>query len=173
MIMNNNDILIKTDRLFMKRLEVSEAPIVFIYRSDKAVSVYQSFHPQTIADVIQFIQNNTISIDVDNTWYQLGIHLHNGELIGDFGIHFINREKGKCEIGYTIRPEYQRKGYGKESVYGVIQYLYETMNKNEVIASVDPRNEASKRMLESIGFLRKEQQNNDDIEYVMFRKTGD
>ncbi len=164
-----NNIIIKTERLLLQKLKLEDAQTVFLYRSNDAVSRYQTFHPTTIDDVITFIRENTKQIDIDDSWFQLGIYLHSGELIGDFGIHFINKQYGICEIGYTIKPDKQRKGYGKEAALSVLNYLFGIMKKNEIIASVDPRNEPSKKMLESMGFKIKEQKS-DDIEYILLRK---
>jgi RimJ/RimL family protein N-acetyltransferase len=165
-----SNITIKTDRLYTQKLNIEDAKTVFLYRSNDVVSRYQSFHPKALEDVIHFIENNTKDINIDDSWFQLGIYLYSGELIGDFGIHFINKQKGICEIGYTIKPESQRKGYGKEAALGVLNYLFGKMKKSEIIASIDPRNAPSKKMLESMGFEIIEQKP-DDIEYVLRRKN--
>jgi [ribosomal protein S5]-alanine N-acetyltransferase len=164
-----NSIIIKTERLYMEKLKQEDAQTVFLYRSNDTVSMYQTFHPKTLQDVIEFIKSNTKHIDIDDSWFQLGIYLLSGKLIGDFGIHFIDNKTGICEIGYTINPDNQRKGYGKEATLGVLNYLFGIMKKNEIIASIDPRNEPSKRMIEGMGFEIKEQKP-DDIEYVLSRK---
>lgn len=160
---------IKTARLYLQKLKAGDAETVFLYRSNDGVSRYQSFHPKTRQDVIRFIMDNTKHIDVDHTWFQLGIHLLSGELIGDFGIHFISKHEGICEIGYTIRPEYQRRGFGREAATGVLAYLFETMEKKEVRASIDPNNEPSRKMIESMGFTLKAQKPN-DLEYTVSRE---
>ncbi len=148
------EILIRTDRLYLKKLEMADVPAVFAYRSDVAVSRYQSFRPQTLNEVQAFISANTVRPDVDGSWFQLGIHLHSGELIGDFGIHFLESLQGSCEIGYTVRPEYQRRGLGSEAARGVIRFLFETMGKREIRASIDDGNSASRKMIEGLGFRR-------------------
>jgi RimJ/RimL family protein N-acetyltransferase len=165
-----NNVNIKTARLHLKKLRLEDAQTVFLYRSSDAVSKYQSFHPKVLEEVIRFIADNTKYIDIDNTWFQLGIYLSSGKLIGDFGIHFINKHDGICEIGYSIGVEYQRQGYGKEAAFGVLHYLFETMKKNKVIASIDPKNEASKRMLEALGYKITEQ-TTDNIEYELFKNN--
>jgi len=165
---DRSGMLIKTERLILEKLKLEDAQAVFVYRSTDAVSKYQSFHPKTLEEVIAFIAENTKYIDIDDAWYQLGIYLHSGELIGDFGIHFVNKQNGICEIGYSIRPDYQRKGYGKEAALGVLKYLFEVMKKNEIIASIDPENEPSKRMLEGMGFQIKERK----IDEITYNKLG-
>jgi len=84
-----SSITIKTERLLLKKLKLEDAQTVFLYRSNDAVSRYQKFHPKTLEDAINFITENTKHIDIDDSWFQLGIYLHSGELIGDFGIHFV------------------------------------------------------------------------------------
>jgi RimJ/RimL family protein N-acetyltransferase len=165
-----NNIVIKTERLLLEKLKLEDAQTVFYYRSNDTVSRYQTFHPKTLEDAITFITENTKHIDIDDSWFQLGIYLNSGELIGDFGIHFINKQNGICEIGYTIKPDKQRNGYGKEAALGVLNYLFGIMKKKEIIASIDPRNEPSKKMLEGMGFEIKEQKP-DDIEYMLLRKN--
>lgn len=80
-----NDVYIETERLFLTKLLLTDAEIVFQYRSDKRVSFYHTFHPQSIEDVIAFIENNTKTFNNENTWFQLGIHLKDERLIGDIG----------------------------------------------------------------------------------------
>lgn len=164
------EILIRTDRLNLKKLEMADAPAVFAYRSDAAVSRYQSFRPQTLAEVQTFIAANTVRPDVDGTWFQLGIHLYSGELIGDFGIHFIDSIQGSCEIGYTIRPEYQRRGLGSEAARGVIRFLFETMGKREIRACIDDGNLASLKMIEALGFHETVSAEENVSEYILNRK---
>jgi RimJ/RimL family protein N-acetyltransferase len=124
---------------------------MFEYRSNDIIQKYQSFKPKDKAEIVKFIKINTKVFNKEDTWYQLGI-FENGRLIGDIGIHFIGPDNKQCEIGYTISQNEQRKGYGKEAVIGLINYLFCQMGKHRIIASLDPNNEASRRLLESIGF---------------------
>ena len=94
--------------------------------------------------------------NIPDTWYQLGIvKKDTNELIGDIGIHFIGYENNQVEIGYTLDPEYQRKGYATEVVKSLIDYLFFTLKKHRVSASLDPVNVKSIALLERVG-MRKE-----------------
>ena len=145
--------IVKTNRLVIKEITTRNADDMFEYRSNLEVQAYQSFKPRVKTEVIDFIKRNTRTFNKEETWYQLGIFL-NEKMIGDIGIHFIGPENQQCEIGYTIGQHEQRKGYGKEAVIGVIDYLFKELNKHRIIASLDPNNEASKYLLESIGFRK-------------------
>ncbi len=75
-------------------------------------------------------------------------------MIGDIGIHFIGPENKQVEIGYTISRDFQRQGFGKEAVIGIINYLFKNLQKHRITASLDPKNSASIALLESIRFRK-------------------
>ena len=90
--------------------------------------------------------------NTDNTWLQLAVCLKEGQLIGDVGIHFLEDEQ--MEIGYTLSPDYQGRGYAIEAVQAVVEYLFSALKKHRVTASVDPDNGPSIKLLEKMGFRK-------------------
>jgi [ribosomal protein S5]-alanine N-acetyltransferase len=74
-------------------------------------------------------------------------------LIGSGG--FFVHENGTLEIGYSILPEYQSKGYATEAVRSMLIWASSTLKKECVIAHTYPRLKASIRVLEKNGFLFK------------------
>lgn len=151
-----SELKISTERLFLRGIRMSDAESMFKYRSNPKIYKFQSWKPQSLHDVKDFISNK-ISKEPDRpgTWFQMGIFIKNKEeMIGDLGINFISDGR-QCEIGYTLALEYQGKGYATEALEAVIDYLFHNLNKHRIIASVDPRNEKSIKLLERIG-MRKE-----------------
>jgi len=151
-----NELTISTERLFLRGVKLSDAEAMLKYRSNPKIYRYQNWKPQTLKDVEEFI-NNKISKkpNIEDTWFQLGISIKGKEgIIGDIGIHFICEGK-ICDIGYTLSPEHQGKGFATEAVTAVFNYLFNNLNKHRIIASVDPRNQRSIKLLERIG-MRKE-----------------
>ena len=57
----------------------------------------------------------------------------------------------QVEIGYTLSPQYQGKGYGVEAVHSIIDYLFNNLNKHRITASVDPENTKSINLIEKLG----------------------
>jgi RimJ/RimL family protein N-acetyltransferase len=147
---------IETQRLFLQALETEDAQAMYAYRSDAAVSRYQSWRPTGEAAVRESIQKiHETGFNVVNTWFQLGIYLKSSkELIGDLGVHFIPPDNRQTEIGFTVSPTYQRQGYAGEAVRALILYLFRTLHKHRITASVDPRNSASIALLEKLGMRR-------------------
>ncbi len=144
-----------TPRLLLRSLTPEDAENLFAYRSLREVYRYQNFHPRSLADVHAFILNCARQPDMPDTWFQLGIRTREDDhLIGDFGICFM-KDPAQAEIGFSLQPEQQKKGYGLEAADGVVRTLFTQLNKHRVIASVDPRNESSIRLLLKLG-MRKE-----------------
>ena len=76
-------------------------------------------------------------------------------MIGDCGLHFPPGEPHQAEVGITLAPGHQGQGYATEALNAVLDYLFLSLGKHRVFASVDPRNRASIALLERVG-MRKE-----------------
>ncbi len=61
-------------------------------------------------------------------------------------------EELPLELGYHVFLPYRRKGYGKEAVLGILNYVRECLGNRPVMAKTDASNEASVHLLESSGF---------------------
>ena len=148
---------IETQRLLLKALDIRDTKTMFAYRSDPAVTRYQVWRPESEEELKAFIRKmNETGFNVEDSWFQLGVYLKgNQELIGDLGLHFLPPGNLQIEIGFTIRPTLQRRGYAAEAVEELINYLFNRMHKHRITASVDPKNAASIALLEKMG-MRKE-----------------
>ena len=155
--MNLEEISFSTKRLILRGIRLSDAEAMFKYRSDPQIYKFQNWEPQTIKDAEDYIKTNISKIpNVPNTWYQLGLFIKGSdELIGDIGIHFFEFDNLQVEIGYTLSLEYQGKGYATEAVANVVNYLFTTLNKHRIIASIDQKNIKSMALLERV-CMRKE-----------------
>jgi RimJ/RimL family protein N-acetyltransferase len=78
--------------------------------------------------------------------------LDNGELVGDIGLHFLPDDDRQVELGVTVSPRHQRGGLATEATSAVIEFLFRDLQKHRVMASVDPANEAVRRLLDRLGF---------------------
>lgn len=58
----------------------------------------------------------------------------------------------QAELGFLLNPEFQGKGYGKESTIAVIEYAFNQCNFHKVIATVTEGNSLSFNLLKALGF---------------------
>jgi RimJ/RimL family protein N-acetyltransferase len=142
-----------TPRLRLDVLRESDAETLFQYRADPSVALYQGWHPTSHDEALDFIRaQQQIALDVPDSWLQWAIRLAgDGTLIGDLGLHLPADEEGSYEFGITLAPAYQGKGYAREAVRALLDFLFRTLGAHRVHASIDPRNIASAALLRSLG----------------------
>jgi RimJ/RimL family protein N-acetyltransferase len=75
-----------------------------------------------------------------------------GRLIGDCAIKLDANDRRLAEVGITISPDEQKKGYAKEALLGILDFLFSLENFHRVTEIVDAENIASIQLLKSVGF---------------------
>jgi RimJ/RimL family protein N-acetyltransferase len=147
--------ILETKRLILRPIALDDKYEIFEYRSDEESNKYQGWIPKTIADVESFIGKISTKINEAETWFQFVIiEKETHKIIGDLGVHFFDSENKQVEIGCTLNKDFQNIGYATESVKRVIDYLFNELNKHRIIASIDPDNKSSIRLVERIGFRK-------------------
>lgn len=150
---------IDTERLTLRKFKESDSETFFEYRTNPQVMLYQgegwvNYKPEQAVAFVKDQMNSEPGIP--DTWFQIAVELkETGALIGDMAIHTLPDDKNQVEIGYTLNPLYQNKGYGVEMVKNLIDYIFKELTMHRVVAIVDVRNTSSVKLLEKIG-LRKE-----------------
>ena len=61
--------------------------------------------------------------------------------------------EGDIEIGYFLRKDEWGQGYVSEAVSRVLEFAFSVACLEEIVAVIDPRNTASRKVLERTGFL--------------------
>jgi RimJ/RimL family protein N-acetyltransferase len=148
---------ILTERLALRDLRDSDAGRIFEYRSRPEVSRFQSWGTESSDEIRRYIRGIANSeIGVPGSWHQIGIDLlASHELIGDCGLRVLDTDPRQAEIGITLAPEHQSRGYATEAVRALLDYIFTTFKMHRVFASVDPRNLPSIHLMERVG-MRKE-----------------
>lgn len=72
--------------------------------------------------------------------------------IGSIGTTRIEWNIPLVELGYWIRKSHQGKGYASEALEGMTKYAFELINAKRVELRVDPKNIASIKVAEKLGF---------------------
>jgi ribosomal-protein-alanine N-acetyltransferase len=87
-------------------------------------------------------------------WYAINTDSISGErsLVGAGGYFGPPDSNGVVEIGYSVLPEWQRRGYATEIVNALVSHASTFEKTNSIIAHTSPENEVSKRVLISSGF---------------------
>lgn len=147
---------ILTTRLCLRSLQSGDADKLFSYRRHPEVLRYQTWEPQSLEEVVEFINSMSARKFNEPGWHQIALALRDdNNLVGDCGIHILEEDERIAEIGITLDPAYQSMGYASEALNAVLTKLFVELKKHRVIASVDPLNSPSIALMERIG-MRKE-----------------
>ena len=122
------------------------------YRNEPGVARFQEWElPFTDEMGTQLIEKQEmLDGPTDGTWVQLAVELR-GTVIGDVAVGV--RDGGRqTTIGYSISTYAQGNGYATEAVGAVIDALFDLADVHRIVASIDPENGASRRVLEKLGF---------------------
>ena len=142
----------RTERLLVRAFAAADVPSFARYRNDPNVARYQDWPLPYAEEVAQRLVDSQLGIDgpVAGEWVQLALEL-DGELAGDVAVG-LDEHASVATLGYTLRPEHQGRGLGREAVAALIDRLFQRCGVHRVQASVDPANTASIRLLEALGF---------------------
>lgn len=152
----NNFIEIETERLILRRFKNEDLENFYNYRSNPDVAIFQGWHDYTYKQAIDFIKKQKVAeINIPGTWVQVAIESkEKGCLIGDFGVHTLLNPPNQIEIGFTLDPEFQNKGYATEALKKLLDYFFNKLNKEKVRAIAVEQNNSSIKLLEKIGFKK-------------------
>jgi len=163
-------------------MRADDAPVVAAYRDDPAVNHFQDWDlPYTEERFLERLALNPgFDTIPEGRWVNLALEIDapgGGIVIGDLACHL--QEGGRvAEIGYTLRTEYQGKGFASEAAGALVDHLLATTEVHRFEASLDPENVPSMRVLEAIGMTMESLSRqsyplrgrwDDDLRYSMLR----
>jgi len=75
-----------------------------------------------------------------------------GKIIGGSGFHNLNWNVPSFEIGYWIHPDHTGHGYVTETVNGLTQFAFETLNAERIEIRCNTNNPASSAVAKRAGY---------------------
>jgi aminoglycoside 6'-N-acetyltransferase len=143
---------ISTDRLTLRAFTAADAPAFAAYRSDPAIARYQSWDiPFTVEQAEHLIAGQAdLTGPAPGEWLQIAVD-RSGTLVGDVAVN-LSEDRETAEVGCTLAADHQGHGYAREAMDALLAALFEAVGVHRVTAGIDPRNRASIRLFEQLGF---------------------
>ena len=144
----SNEIYIKTDRLLLRPLKISDANDVFEWVSDERVSKYMVYN--TYTDIEQ-VKKWLSFAEQDKSTYNFGFErISDGKLIGSGDIGFDDK-KGYWVFGYNFRYDCWGMGYATEATKAMINYMHRNFGARKFASSHCEPNLASGNVMKKCG----------------------
>lgn len=148
-------VLILTKRLTLRFLSETDLPAVYDIFSHPEVMRYWSYPPWTEPSQAQQWLLGVQEGYHSGTALQLGIERQaDPVLVGTCTLFQFHAASRRAEIGYALGRPHWGCGYMHEALQALLHYAFQTLNLNRLEADIDPRNLASAKTLERLGFLK-------------------
>ena len=144
-----------TPRLKLRWMIDRDVDAHYAVFSDPEVARYWSSEPWTALDQSRDHIAATQAAYADGSGMRLGIELReSGALIGNASLYRFVDASRRCELGYALARAHWGCGYVSEALRALLDYGFTALDLNRVEADIDPRNTASARVLEKLGFRK-------------------
>ena len=143
-----HNITIKTERLLLRPLTVSDANDVFEWVSDERVARYMVYTTYT---EIEQVRKWLTFISQEASTYHFGFErVSDGKLIGSGDIG-PDQESDRWEFGYNLRYDCWGMGYATEAAEAMIHYAHENFGAKKFASSHCEPNLASGNVMKKCG----------------------
>lgn len=148
---------LETERLQLKEINESHVEDILKIRSNEVIKQFvRRNSPKNNYDALQFILTIKERIRNHQTFYW-GISLK-GEpnLIGTICLWNFSEDRKTAEVGYELLPDHHRKGIMSEALTAVLNFGFNHLHLQEILAMTDKFNENSKGLLLKHHFILEE-----------------
>jgi RimJ/RimL family protein N-acetyltransferase len=149
-----SDVTLHTVRLTLRPMAEADTDAVFAMRSDPVVQRYGSHPPWTARQTaVDYIARNAEAMAA-GTHAQFAIERReDGVVVGTCTLYALDAPCRRADIGYVLLPSQWGRGYATEANTALLDWGFGALDLNRVEADIDPRNVASARALERLGFV--------------------
>ena len=144
--------ILETERLALREWEPDDAEALYVLMGDAEVMRYVDVgKPWEIGRVREWIGRLNESYRTRGFSRWAVVERDGGLVVGSCGFAPLPWS-GEIDFGYMFRRDRWGRGYASEITPAVLRHGFERYGFEEVVASIDPKNDASRRVLEKIGF---------------------
>jgi [ribosomal protein S5]-alanine N-acetyltransferase len=145
--------LLVRERVRLRPLDEPDAPAVLALYSDPQTMRYLARPRMSdLAQALELIAKSKAGYS-DGSLLQLALErTADGAFLGLCLLFNFNKTSARAEIGYALATGHRSNGYMSEALPALIDHAFGALALNRLEADIEPRNAASARVLERLGF---------------------
>ncbi|MCS4301323.1 N-acetyltransferase [Chryseobacterium pennae] len=150
---------LETERLVLKAINEANTEEILRIRSNEVINQYVKRNsPKTNYDALEFILHIKRKTQNKEIIFWGISYKDNLSLIGTICLWNFSEDRKTAEVGYELLPEHHRKGIMSEALHAVLDYGFNELQLEEVLAFTSRFNENSKQLLLKHHFIFEEYQ---------------
>lgn len=164
--------ILTTKRLTLRQLSIDDQRDILALRSDPEINKYLDRQPATtIEEAISFINKVNDNIEKNIALYWAIILTETNTFAGTICLFDFSNEKSSCEIGYELMPKFQRQGIMQEAAQIVIDYVFQTLKFEKILAFTHCGNQNSTNLLTKLKFVKSVETSKANPDLTIFTLT--
>jgi RimJ/RimL family protein N-acetyltransferase len=149
------EIQYETERMIIRRFLPTDLEDAYEILSDPEVAKYEYWDAFDREDTREDLEvQGAVVPGTCGVWNEFAVELKDGgKMIGNISFKMEDADQRQAEMGFHFNRKFHGRGYGKEAVIGLIEYLWK-LGAHRIWAVSDTRNENSWKMMEKLGMRR-------------------
>ncbi len=139
-------------RIRLRGPRLEDAQAIFAVFSDPAVARYWSRPPMTALDEARAMIDEVIEAFAERGKIGWVIVDRDDAAVGTCTLFNFDARHRYAELGYALRSDLWGRGLAREAASAALDWAFRSLRLHRVEASIDPRNDASRKILERLGF---------------------
>lgn len=157
--------VINTERLTLRPVLSQDTDEIHKYAGDKSIDMMLFLPNDTVEQTAEFVRNAVLQWADEKPSVMEFVMLYDGRIIGGIGLEAV--DEVTYEIGWVISKDYRNKGFTTEAGKALLEYAFDVLSADKVIAHCDIRNKASENVMKKLGMTLK-----DNSGTRFYEKTG-
>jgi RimJ/RimL family protein N-acetyltransferase len=148
---------IETERLRLRAFAPDDLEAVHSMFGREDVSRYLMWEPMSLEAATKLLERRVGqgSMQAEGEAIALLIEdLATARFLGEVILMWKNEVSRQGEIGWSLHPDAQGKGYATEAARAMLRLGFEELGLHRIAAECDPRNDGSIRVMERLGMRR-------------------
>lgn len=143
--------VLSTERLALREFREGDLAFLVEVLGDPETMSYWP-RPYTSAEAKDWLERQRARYRRDGFGYWLACLKESGEPIGQAGLMAIELDgMSQCAVGWIVHSPFWRQGYGYEAANATVEYGFNVLAKDRLIALVRPENKPSLELARKLG----------------------
>lgn len=143
---------LRTERLILRQMKVSDADDMYEYSKDPTVTRYLLWQPHPNVRYTErylYYLSGRYRAGLFYDWAI--IWRESGKMIGTCGFTRVHEENNSAECGYVLNPDFWGRGIAPEALAAVMKFGFMTLGLHRIECRYMEGNDRSRRVMEKAG----------------------